>query len=217
MWPVHVSRAALASNLVRQLKNLTFPIRRKWNLPPRIGMLQDTLEGRTSKRVLDPSPIPHELGHMSGMRSRPGTRAGLSSTGTRPAPSRPGSPGGPRDVDGVKQAAGGGVGGRRVINQRPGGQACGASTAEDSRPQNASSARRTRSPVTIRRNERPTRGEGPREQRPNLTSQIQRSDPATCSECARATRCRSLNNHVCPLGPLQPLGAGRVAHLPRGT
>jgi hypothetical protein len=32
MLPVHVGRAALASNFVRQLKNLTFTIWRKQNL-----------------------------------------------------------------------------------------------------------------------------------------------------------------------------------------
>ena len=77
MLPVHVGRAALASNLVRQLKNLPFSIRRKRNLPPRIGILQDTVGHWTSKRVLDQNAIRHQLGHMSGMRSRPGTRAGF--------------------------------------------------------------------------------------------------------------------------------------------
>ena len=31
----------------------------------------------TSKRILDQNAIRHKLGHMSGMRSRPGTRAGF--------------------------------------------------------------------------------------------------------------------------------------------
>jgi hypothetical protein len=57
MLPVDVSRAALASNLVRELKNLAFPIRRKRNLPPRIGILQDTVGHWTSKRVLDQNVI----------------------------------------------------------------------------------------------------------------------------------------------------------------
>ena len=77
MLPVHVDRAALASNLVRQRKNLTFPIRRKRNLPPRIGILQDTVGHETSERVLNQNAIHHELCHMSGMRSRAGTRAGF--------------------------------------------------------------------------------------------------------------------------------------------
>src|SRR5262249_29682162 len=77
MLPVDVSRAALASNLVRQLKDLTFPIRRKRNLTPRIGILQDTVGHWTSKRVLDQNVIRDELCHMSGMRSRAGTRAGF--------------------------------------------------------------------------------------------------------------------------------------------
>jgi len=75
MLPVDVSRAALASNLVRQLKDLTFPIRRKRNLPPRIGILQDTVGHWTSKRVLEENAIRHQLGHMNGVRSRPGTCA----------------------------------------------------------------------------------------------------------------------------------------------
>jgi hypothetical protein len=53
MLPVDVSRAAVAPNFVRQLKNLTFPIRRERNLPPRIGVVQDTVGDWTSKRVLD--------------------------------------------------------------------------------------------------------------------------------------------------------------------
>jgi hypothetical protein len=77
MLPVHVSRATLVTNVVRQLKNLTFPIRRKRNLPLCIGILQDTVWHRTRKRVLDENAIRHQLGHMSGMRSRPGTRAGF--------------------------------------------------------------------------------------------------------------------------------------------
>jgi hypothetical protein len=75
--PVDVSRAALASDLVRQLKNLTFPIRRKRNLAPRIGILQDTVGHWTSERILNKYAIGHQLGHMSGVRSRPRTRAGF--------------------------------------------------------------------------------------------------------------------------------------------
>jgi hypothetical protein len=77
MLPVDVSRAALASNLVRQLKNLTLPIRYKQNLPPRIGVVQDTVGHWTTKRVFDQNAIGHQLDHLSGMRSRPGTRAGF--------------------------------------------------------------------------------------------------------------------------------------------
>ena len=77
MLPVHVGRAALASNFVRQLKNLAFSIRRKRNLPPRIGILQDTVWHWTRKCVLDENAIRHQLDHMSGMRSRAGTRAGF--------------------------------------------------------------------------------------------------------------------------------------------
>ena len=77
MLPVHIGRAALASSLVRQLQNLTFPIRRKQNLAPRIGILQDTVGHCTSKRILNQYAIGHQLGHMSGMRARPGTRAGF--------------------------------------------------------------------------------------------------------------------------------------------
>jgi len=77
MLPVYVWRAALASNFVRQPKNLTFPIRRKRNLPPRIGILQDTVGHWTSEGILNQDTIRHQLGHMSGMRSRPGTRAGF--------------------------------------------------------------------------------------------------------------------------------------------
>jgi hypothetical protein len=77
MLPVHVGRAALAANLVRQLKNLPFSIRRKRNLPPRIGILQDTVWHWASKRVLNQNAIRYELRHMSGMRSRPGTRPGF--------------------------------------------------------------------------------------------------------------------------------------------
>ena len=77
MLPVDVSRAALASDLVRQLKNLTFPIRRIRNLPLRIGVVQDTVGHWASKRVLNQNAIGHQLGHMSGMGSRPGTRAGF--------------------------------------------------------------------------------------------------------------------------------------------
>jgi hypothetical protein len=43
MLPVYVCSAVLASNFVRELKNLTFPIRSKRNLPARLGLLQDTL------------------------------------------------------------------------------------------------------------------------------------------------------------------------------
>jgi hypothetical protein len=77
MLPVDVGRAALASDLVRQLKNLTFPVRRKRNLSPRIGILQNTVGHWTRKRVLDQNAIRHQLDHMSGMRSGPGTRAGF--------------------------------------------------------------------------------------------------------------------------------------------
>jgi hypothetical protein len=48
MLPVHVGRGALASNLVRQLKNLTFPIRRKRNPALRIRVVQDTVGHWTS-------------------------------------------------------------------------------------------------------------------------------------------------------------------------
>jgi hypothetical protein len=74
MLPVCVWRAALASNFVRQLKNLTFPIRRKRNLAPRIGILQDTVGHWTSERILNKYAIGHQQGHMSGI---PGTRAGF--------------------------------------------------------------------------------------------------------------------------------------------
>jgi hypothetical protein len=59
MLPVHVGRAALASNLDRQLKNLTLPIRRKRNLPPRIGIVQDTVRHWTRERVFDQNAIRH--------------------------------------------------------------------------------------------------------------------------------------------------------------
>jgi hypothetical protein len=59
MLPVDVSRAALASNLVRQLKNLTLPSRCKRNLAPRIGILQDTVGHWTTKRVFDQNAIGH--------------------------------------------------------------------------------------------------------------------------------------------------------------
>ena len=118
MLPVYVWRAALASNFVRQLKNLTFPIRRKRNLAPRIGILQDTVGHWTSKRVLNQNAIRHQLGHMSGMRSRPGTRAGFELDRDEALRSyQSGSLGGPRDGDGMKQAAAGGVGGR--LRHRP--------------------------------------------------------------------------------------------------
>ena len=77
MLPVHVGRAALAANLVRELKDLTCPNRRKRNLPPRIGILQDTVGHRASKRVFYQNAIGHQLRHMSGMGSREGTRAGF--------------------------------------------------------------------------------------------------------------------------------------------
>jgi hypothetical protein len=77
MLPVHVGRAALASNLVRQLKNLTFPIRRKRNLPPRIGILQNTVGHWTSKYGLNQNAIRHQLGHMGTMRSGSRTCAGF--------------------------------------------------------------------------------------------------------------------------------------------
>ena len=54
MLSVHVGRAALASNLVRQLKNLTFLMRRKRNLPPRIGVVQDI--GRALDELVYPQP-----------------------------------------------------------------------------------------------------------------------------------------------------------------
>jgi len=76
MLSVDISRAALASNLVRQLKNLTLPIRRKRNLALRVGILQDTVRHWTSKRVLDQNAIGHQLDHMSCMWAGPGTRAG---------------------------------------------------------------------------------------------------------------------------------------------
>jgi len=74
---VHVGRAALASNFVRKLKNLPFPIRRKRNLPPRMRILQETVGHWTGERVLNQNAIRHQLRHMSGMRSRAGTRAGF--------------------------------------------------------------------------------------------------------------------------------------------
>jgi hypothetical protein len=77
MLPVDVGRAALASNFVSQLKNLPFPIRRKRNLPPRIGILQDTVRHWTGKRVLNQNVIRHQLPHMSGVKSTAGTRAGF--------------------------------------------------------------------------------------------------------------------------------------------
>jgi hypothetical protein len=40
-------------------------------------MLQYTVGHWTSKGVFDQNTIRHELGHMSGMRSRPGARAGF--------------------------------------------------------------------------------------------------------------------------------------------
>ena len=70
-------QSALASNLVRELKDLTCPNRRKRNLPPRIGILQDTVGHRASKRVFYQNAIGHQLRHMSGMGSREGTRAGF--------------------------------------------------------------------------------------------------------------------------------------------
>jgi hypothetical protein len=48
MLPVHVGKGALASNLVRQLKNLPFPIRRKRNPALRIRVVQDTAGHLTS-------------------------------------------------------------------------------------------------------------------------------------------------------------------------
>jgi hypothetical protein len=77
MLSVHADRAALPSNLVRQLKDLPLAVRRKRNLPPRIGILQDTVGHWTSKRVLDQNAIRHELDKMNGVRSRPGARAGF--------------------------------------------------------------------------------------------------------------------------------------------
>ena len=77
MLSVDVGRAALASNFIRELKNLTFPIRRKRNLPPRIGILQNTVGHWTSKYGLNQNAIRHQLGDMSGMRSRPGTCSGF--------------------------------------------------------------------------------------------------------------------------------------------
>ena len=59
MVPVHVGRAALTPNLVRQLKNLPLAMRSKRKLPPRIGILQDTVWHRTRKRVLDENAIRH--------------------------------------------------------------------------------------------------------------------------------------------------------------
>jgi hypothetical protein len=72
MLPVDVGRAVLAANFVRQLKTLPFPIRRKRNLPPRIGILQDTVGHWTGERVLTQNAIRHPLRHMSGMRARLG-------------------------------------------------------------------------------------------------------------------------------------------------
>ena len=102
----------LASNLVRQLKNLPFSIRRKRNLPPRSGILQDTVWHRTRKRVLDDNTIRHELDHLSGMRARPGTRPGFELDRHQAFGGLDhGSPGGPRGGDAVKRAAAEGVGG----------------------------------------------------------------------------------------------------------
>ena len=77
MLSVDVGGAALASNFIRQLKNLTFPVRRKRNLPPRIGILQNTVGHWTSKYGLNQNAIRHQLGHVRGMRSGPGTCAGF--------------------------------------------------------------------------------------------------------------------------------------------
>jgi hypothetical protein len=86
MLSVHVGRAALASNLVRQLKNLTFLMRRKRNLPPRIGVVQDI--GRALDELVYPQPErntssagPHE--RHAGQTG--GHTPDLSSTGTRTA------------------------------------------------------------------------------------------------------------------------------------
>jgi hypothetical protein len=128
MLPVHVGRAALAANLVRHLKNLTFPICRKRNLPPRIGILQGTVGDWTSKRILNQNVIRHELGHVSGMRSGPGTRAGFElEPGLRP--SRSGSPGAQLGGDGVAQRPLKVLAAGVVINQKPGWQAASAPTA----------------------------------------------------------------------------------------
>jgi hypothetical protein len=81
MLPVDVGRTALAPNFARQLKNLTFPIRRKRNLALRIGIPQDAVGHWTTYRILNQKAISHQLGHMSGMRSRPGTRAGFELDG----------------------------------------------------------------------------------------------------------------------------------------
>ena len=77
MLSVDVSRATLASNFIGELKDLTFPVLRKRNLALRIGILQNTVGHWTSKYGLNQNAIRHQLGHMSGMRSRPGTRPGF--------------------------------------------------------------------------------------------------------------------------------------------
>jgi len=63
------------------LQNFALPVRRIRNLPLGIGILQDTVWDCTSKRVLDQDAIRHELGHMSGIRPRAGTRAGFELDG----------------------------------------------------------------------------------------------------------------------------------------